>query len=184
MMCILRSRLAAVAIAASSIVFGVNAAHAVNITWSGVGNAGSDPFGQTWLVNQSGWGMPGPGLFTVPWGGPDWISDFHITFDGLEIAQGPFQAVFRMDDDGDGITDTQWTRMFMGMDTVWFVAPPGVQLDPGERFFVNVDFTTDVTAVSFTAEYTMDQLPEPGTLMLFGLGLAGLGFAVRRRLAN
>ena len=28
------------------------------------------------------------------------------------------------------------------------------------------------------------ELPEPGTLMLFGLGLAGLGFAARRRLAN
>lgn len=27
-------------------------------------------------------------------------------------------------------------------------------------------------------------LPEPGTLVLFGLGLAGLGFATRRRLAN
>ena len=60
------------------------------------------------------------------------------------------------------------------------MAPPGVRLDPGEEFFVNVGFTTPATVVNFTAEYRMDQLPEPGTLLLFGLGLAGLGWAARR----
>ena len=177
----LRNRLAAAAIAASSIFFGVNAAHAVNITWDGVGNTGSDPFGHTWLVNQFGWGIPGPGDGVIPWAGPDWISDFHITFDGLEISQLSFETEFVTDEDGNGVVETDWNAMFMGTDTVWFVAPPGVRLDPGEQFFVNVGFTTPATVVNFTAEYTMDQLPEPGALMLFGLGLVGLGLAARRR---
>ena len=179
----LRNRLVAVAIAVSSLFFGVNVAHAVTITWNGVGNTGTDPFGQTWVVNNFGWGIPGPNNGVVPWAGPE-LSEFRITFDGLQIEQFFLATQLAMDDDGDGIAETDWIRTFIGADTVWFVAPPGVQLDPGELFFVNVDFISDPTVVDFTAEYIMRQLPEPGTLLLFGLGLAGLGLAARRRLAN
>lgn len=72
----------------------------------------------------------------------------------------------------------------MGTDTVWFFAPDDVQLDLTEFLFVNVEFTTGTpqTVNFFVAECIMGQVPETAMLALFGLGLAGFGFARRKRM--
>ena len=54
----------------------------------------------------------------------------------------------------------------------------------GESGFDEASGRADFFQFPVTRFGTESVLPEPGTLMLFGLGLAGLGFAARRRLAN
>jgi hypothetical protein len=43
------------------------------------------------------------------------------------------------------------------------------------------DFKTTVESKVFAEITDTDQVPEPGMLIIFGLGLAGLGIARRRR---
>lgn len=45
------------------------------------------------------------------------------------------------------------------------------------------DDLIDKSSYTFTGSMNLDPVPEPGTLALFGLGLAGLGFARRKRSA-
>jgi len=183
---------------AAAVVAGFGtSANALNLTWTGSGVIGSDPLGHPWtLRSDSGtnfWGIPGIGLGVVPFcpacPPTDWVTDFHITFhdlpQGVEIIEngpetvGGFTLATRFNNDSQSVL---WPRMIMG-NTVWFVASSNAdRLDPGENFFVNVAFSGPVSAVNFTAEWTMD-VPEPATLAIFGLGLAAIGAMRRRRSA-
>lgn len=79
--------------------------------------------------------------------------------------------------DGGGVFAYDWVdQMDISFDTHSFTvplvspAPPGVFFDDGDRLGVEI-------------QLTFEQIPQPGTLALFSLGLAGLGFARRRKVA-
>ena len=151
-------------------------AHALFLEWddAGQGMSGTDPLGQSWTFSGDDgvvdWGIPGVGEGAIPWAGADLITDFHITFDlpaGITLNEsflGTNFFTFRIAPFDPG--SSEWTAMVTeDGKTVWFVAGPGQELDPGEEFFVSVRFTNILPQdfVTFQAEYTMDGVvvPEP-----------------------
>ncbi len=111
--------------------------------------------------------------------GTDWVSDLHFSFatDVAEITSATFVNL------SDGV---EWDATIDGL-MVWFVSPTIADvLDPGEQFdwLIEFNFVSFPTgSVTFAMDYTMD-IPEPSTLALFGIGLAGLGVLNRRRKRN
>ena len=189
-------KLLACVIAGVLVVLTSASAQAAAITFGGQGQSGTDPWGHGWqwlnrgVGDNSVWGIPGAGEGNELFQGPDWVSDFHITF--FDLPSG-----VTIDEDGgatsdltfavfDGFDFLEWTPTVDG-DTVWFIAPDAAAiLDPGEQFFVNVGLTGQLSSfddISFEAEWTMDfgAVPEPAGLALMGAGLVGLGLARRRR---
>ena len=196
----IRAILAALALS-TGFLLATSSAQAITLAWGGSGASGVDPLGHTWLLDPDGaasravsWGMPGLGELVLPFGA-DLVTDFHIAFglpSGVTIDETPatsgtgFETTTRFSvEPFSADTTTLWDRTIMGGDTVWFIAPdPSVFLTAGQTFFVNVIFvggTIDPADFEFRAEWTMDAVPEPATLTLIGLGLAGIGFAGRRR---
>jgi len=154
------------------------------------GDSGLDPFGHIWRIKIDSWGIPGLGDGTLGFAGPDSATDFHIRFDlprGVTIdptpAGGPggFEETTRFSNTSDSVL---WDRVLdadgLG---VSFFAPVGGSLENGESFFVNVVFTEAISSLEFTATWTGDKVPEPGTWAMMLAGLSGVLIAVRRRRA-
>jgi hypothetical protein len=164
---------------------------ATNISFTGGPGSGTDPLGHSWefdndAVDIGSWGIPGLGEGQPAFLGDDFVTDFHITFElpdgvGIDSVRPPSDffatrmQVTRVFPDFSSITFI-WDRQFMDDDTVWFFAPSGTRMLPGDLFFVNVIFDAPLPSgnagigVPFSAEWTMT-VPEPTTLSLLLLSL-------------
>jgi hypothetical protein len=170
-------------------------AYPVGFSGSGTpGSTGADAFGQGWTIGTDSWGIPGLGLGTEGFLGPDSALDFHIRFfdlpRGIVIDPTPAGAYdgFETTTRFSNVTNTSlWTRVIDADGvTVHFFATPGSSLENGEAFFVNVHFTgalSPTEPISFAARWTGESraVPEPATLLMFGAGLSGLAVRYRRR---
>jgi hypothetical protein len=183
--------------AAIGLVLGSQAANA-DYFFAGAGLSGDlGVASETWVVGSPspppgtfGWGSPGVGLGTTTYGREVSATNFEITFFGNEIDRAQIAV-------GDGAgcvgTDiggttfcsepfgTPWTAVLEGPSSIAFFAPAGVTLDTGESYFVNIFLVGQEGPVAFEGRWST--IPEPGTLALLGVALAGFGVMRRRKSA-
>ena len=168
---------------AGTMAFSVAAQAGVICSFTGSGTSGTDCLGQAWSVGSGGWGIPGIGNGVRPFAGSQTASDFHFH---CLTGCGPINNAVGQ--------DTQFSLAPFGLnfwletlngaaDTIDFLAPIGNELTPGRNFFVNITVPITLTNFSFEASWTnrLAAVPEPASLALLGLGLAGLGFSPRQQ---
>jgi hypothetical protein len=128
--------------------------------------------------------------------GQSWTFDFFsLNFYGLGGGTGTISALLDLaapigvfDAPGSGWGNFATAFLFTGGNLYWTHQPGDFLLPDGTSysvFFENLSGITLGHRVNVTARLTLnsepDGVPEPSTLGLFGLGLLGLGQAVRRR---
>ncbi|HEU0154489.1 MAG TPA: PEP-CTERM sorting domain-containing protein [Stellaceae bacterium] len=132
-----------------------------------------------------GWGSPGVFLGDTASNETVTVSDFEITFaspiDPASVASPTCSGsttAFCL------LVGGLWTTVFdpATPDSIAFVAPTGVSLDPGAQYFVNVFLLPGdgVSGEAFSGVWTA-AVPEPVGLAVLGTALFGFGFARRRR---
>jgi hypothetical protein len=168
-------------------------AHAVSIAWSGsfdpnvVRNdplAGSDRNAVTWTVSDGIWqdsGIFNPGLLTSADDPTTIANEFDFIFLKGTGAIDKTRTFFE-----DVTTHVFWIADFsINPKEVDFTAPVGTQLNPNDQFLIDVAFQGTVSTSKFSfAAFWSDpptDVPEPATIAVFGIGLAGLFLARRRR---
>lgn len=124
----------------------------------------------------------------VKFGHDSWVSDFHVTVpEGSDWLMVDPLVYFKNYGDGEADGEFDWNVMIEDF-TVSFVSPfPEARLEEGDQYewavisSKGVKCLEDCFPISFDIAYTMD-VPEPGTILLMGIGLSAFGFARRRTL--
>jgi hypothetical protein len=165
----------------------------------GVGNSGTDAFGNTWEWNNTVGGVPGPGAGFSAWGTPG-LGFGDATYEGSAPAD-LFAVSFVVDHTGatfdeapsttpGGYTEltrmtvngVAWTPVFLDSgNEVDFYAPAGDSLNDGQQYFVNVIFnqkTLSGANIGFSAVF-LTAVPEASTWAMMIVGIAGIGGAMR-----
>lgn len=169
-------------------------AQAGAVSFSGTGNSGIDPLGNTWLLTpdfDAVWGEPGFAKGLIQFNGngsssgsADFATSFTFTLQpgvATSISNSIFTR-FR-----DTSTSTDWEQVIApDGSSVTFTAPAGTQLSNGDEFFVNVNFTSPISGpqFAFTAGWDVGggtSVPEPASMALLGAGVLGLVGATRAR---
>lgn len=171
---------------------------------SGVGNSGSDAFGNPWLWNKTAGpkGPDSPGTGFSAWGTPG-LSKGGATYEGSQPAS-LFAVSFDVDGTGATFNQTpspsaggsneftrfdvcttscvEWTPVFLdSQNEVDFYAPAGDDLTDGEHYFVNVIFNQKTLSgenLGFAAAF-LSVVPEASTWSMMIVGIAGIGGAMR-----
>ncbi len=177
-------------------------AHA-DYLFSGTGSSGNlTPGAESWAFNFSGndnWGSPGVGASVTPYSRASVAYGLDIDFTGSgtiipsSITVGNGAACAGSVGGGTtfcaspfGAADI-WIAFLTGPSSIAFRSQDAsFNLAPGENYFVNVFFEGG-TPTSFTGRWLTDfaptpTVPEPGSLALAGLALAGL--LIKRRKAS
>ena len=197
----MRARLTALAVA--TMVVGSLAAMPAQADYlfSGAGGSGNlFPGVEPWSFNFTGspnWGSPGVGAGTTLYSHLDAAYGFDISFTGggtimpgsIEIGNGA---------SCDGNLEGGTTFCTLGPENIWIATQTGpssiafraqsesFDIVQGQSYFVNVLFADDITPTGFEGRWLTDfsptvDTPEPASMALLGLGLAGLGVVRRRR---